>query len=432
MAENTLHQLIRDSVRISRHVWIVRHFFLVYFLTSSLSILAQSSQEIYAEAIDKLNFATMHYVLADDKQKPEALKLAARLDDLSYDTDTLIKEIANVYGANSRTQDLCVKINRYKEKFNGNKPADKQLNRVIEFINADRKKKSYHTELETKLYTIQQEAIAMLEDNGQVMNVSASQLQATPQPLAAQQAAFPDLMSFAVIVFGLISLANLWLYFRFIQRRRTSTGEKEDYYKTVRQSIDFEIYPRLEKNNENLEKKIESLRQELLALLKEANAQEQTTPKPVQTMPPKPAVEQKITESKPVAPLSISPNNAAKVVTLQVNKAVQPELSKPVRKYADYPKENGFVLSQLQDVSDRRSIYEITIPNGGEQAHFTVVDNKELHEYAIQNRERLLKDACDFEISSSQHTRIEVVKPGKLLKNGNSWQITEKAKIKFV
>jgi hypothetical protein len=89
-------------------------------------------------------------------------------------------------------------------------------------------------------------------------------------------------------------------------------------------------------------------------------------------------------------------------------------------------------MSQLQDSSDRRSIYEITIPPDSDYAQFTIVDNKELHEYAIQNRERLLKDACDFEVSSSQHTKIEVLRPGKLQKNGNIWQIRHKAQIKFV
>jgi hypothetical protein len=120
------------------------------------------------------------------------------------------------------------------------------------------------------------------------------------------------------------------------------------------------------------------------------------------------------------------------VVELQVNRPVVSDTPKISKKYADYPKENGFVISQLQDSSDRRSIYEITIPPDSDYAQFSIVDNKELHEYAIQNRERLLKDACDFEVSSSQHTKIEVLRPGKLQKNGNTWQIRHKAQIKFV
>ncbi len=121
-----------------------------------------------------------------------------------------------------------------------------------------------------------------------------------------------------------------------------------------------------------------------------------------------------------------------KVVELQVNKHTISDAPKASKKYADYPKENGFIMSQLQDSSDRRSIYEITIEPDNDYAQFTIVDNKELHEYAIQNRERLLKDACDFEVSSSQHTKIEVLRPGKLQKNGNTWQIRHKAQIKFV
>jgi hypothetical protein len=406
----------------------------VLLLLLPFSLLAQSSQEVYNQAVDRFNFATMQFVLADDKQKPEAGKLAARLDDLHYDTDTLLKEIIKIYDANSKTQELSVKINGFKSTFSVKRPIEKQLNQVIDFIIEDRKKKSYLPQLQEKLEDIRKEAIELANENSQVMTASALQPNSTSNLTSTQQAAFPDFISVAVIIIGLISLANLWFYYKITQRRRSSSGDKDDYYKTVRQSIDFEIYPRLEKNNENLEKKIENLRQELLMLLKENKQQHQEplTDKPIVTIPQKPVIEPKAAEPKAVQPFTIAPANTPKVVNLQVNKPIPQEPPKPAKKYADYPKENGFIISQLQDIGDRRSIYEITIPANSEQASFSVVDNKELHEYAIQNRERLLKDACDFEISSSQHTKIEVIKPGKLLKNGNSWQIIEKAKIKFV
>ncbi|QHT67862.1 hypothetical protein GXP67_15045 [Rhodocytophaga rosea] len=399
-----------------------------------VSLAAQSSQEIFNQAVDRFNFATMQVVLADDKQKPEAGKLAARLDELNYNTDSLLKEVIKIYDLNSKTQELSVKINGFKSAYSVKKSIDKQLSQVIDFIVEDRKKKSYLPQLQEKLADIRKEAIELADENNQMMTASALQSSSASKLVSTQQAAFPDFMSIAVIIIGLISLVNLWFYYRIIQRRRNSSGEKDDYYKTVRQSIDFEIYPRLEKNNENLEKKIENLRQEIMALLKESHSQlqEPLIVKPIVTVPQKPVIEQKVTEPKPVMPLTVAQTNMPKVVSFQVAKPTPPEAPKPVKKYADYPKENGFVISQLQDISDRRSIYEITILANSEQASFSVVDNKELHEYAIQNRERLLKDACDFEISSSQHTKIEVIKPGMLLKNGNSWQIIEKAKIKFV
>jgi hypothetical protein len=141
-------------------------------------------------------------------------------------------------------------------------------------------------------------------------------------------------------------------------------------------------------------------------------------------------VEQNEPLQKSVAPVGMV--ETGRVMELQINKTTVSDQPKALKKYADYPKENGFVMSQLQDSSDRRSIYEITILPDSEYAQFTIVDNKELHEYAIQNRERLLKDACDFEVSSSQHTKIEVLRPGKLHKSGNTWQIRHKAQIKFV
>lgn len=118
---------------------------------------------------------------------------------------------------------------------------------------------------------------------------------------------------------------------------------------------------------------------------------------------------------------------------LEVKRTAQdPEMHRSIKKYTDYPKENGFPIAQLSDTTDRRSIFEISMLAGQDQATFSIVNDPAIHEYAIQNRERLLRDACDFEVSSSKHTRIEVVQLGTLLMNGNAWQIQSKAKIKFV
>lgn len=421
------------------------YFRIVIFLLLPFSISAQNSKkELYEQAIDRINLTTIKYVLADDKQKPEATQLAAQLADSQVNPDTLIKKINSLYGPNSKTQLLSANINGFKSKFVDNRPLNKQLADVSKFIREDRKAKTYLPQLETDLQGIEDEAMAKAatltaKDNSHSQMQSASMTTAqTPgeaEEVTSQKAQIPGWLTFLIGVVGLVSLANLFLYYKLVQRRRTAFYSKDDSQRTVYQIRDFEIYPRIEKNTEALEKKIEDLRKEMRTLMGE-NKEE---PAPVQQVPDPPkspatvpvAVEQK----EPLQKSVVSPATIVepgKVLELQVNKPLVADALKASKKYADYPKENGFVMSQLQDSSDRRSIYEITILPESEYAQFTIVDNKELHEYAIQNRERLLKDACEFEVSSSQHTRIEVLRPGKLQKNGNTWQIRHKAQIKFV
>jgi hypothetical protein len=418
-------------------------FFLFYSLLCLLSVdlYAQNSKkELYDQTIDRFNFTTIQYVLADDKQKPEAGKLATQLEELQGNTDSLITKIVEVYGPNSKTQILSATINGFKSKYVEDRALGRQFADVGKFIREDRKGKSYLSQLEKDLQSIEEEALLKAStlagaDNTQAQMQNASLTSASTMSQAAQvpssqQAELPMWVILLIGVIGIASLANLYLYYKLFQRRRTSSTSKEDSHRTVYQVRDFEIFPRIEKNAETLEKKIEDLRKEMYALVGERKngavpAMEQV--KLPATLPV--TVEQRESLPKPVAQTTtVEPG---KVVEFQLNKPA-PDSPKTLKKYADYPKENGFVMSQLQDSSDRRSIYELTIPPDSDYAHFTIVDNKELHEYAIQNRERLLKDACDFEVSSSQHTKIEVLRPGKLQKNGNTWQIRHKAQIKFV
>jgi hypothetical protein len=419
----------------------------LWLLLLPACLLAQNSKkELFDQAIDRFNFTTIHYVLADDKQKPEAGKLASQLEELQNNPDTLIKRIAAVYGPNSKTQILSATINSFKNKFVDDRSLSRQLSDVSRFIREDRKGKNYLPQLEKDLLAIEEEQAAKAgsltnKDNsqGQVQKTSmtTASLQEAAQTPDAQQNAIPSWLTLLIGVVAMLSVANLFLYYKLVQKRRTGYAYKEDSTKTIYQVRDFEIYPRMEKNTEALEKKIEELRKEMHALLSEKKRGE---PSPIQRInePQKQPITIPVpVEQKEPLPMQKAVVPAAgvetgEVVELQVNRPVISDTPKISKKYADYPKENGFVISQLQDSSDRRSIYEITIPPDSDYAQFSIVDNKELHEYAIQNRERLLKDACDFEVSSSQHTKIEVLRPGKLQKNGNTWQIRHKAQIKFV
>jgi hypothetical protein len=424
--KSSRESLLRKRKKCSIIVWLI----CMLISLKSFTQPPQSDKDIFNHAIDKLNFTTIRFVLADDKQKQPAVDLANNLDKLNYDANLLVEKITEIYGPNSKTQELSIKISRHKNNFNERKPLQGQLDEVIDFIIEDRRLKSYLPQLQAALQSIQREML----DRDPVVSKSIAQttslnFASAAGASAAETTGTSTFLTVAVIIIGLISLLNFWLYLKMSKKRGSSHLNKEDTYKNVRQSIDFEIYPRLEKNNEALEKKIENLRKEVLAMLQDVKQPQHYKPAPVQQA--KPVIEKAEVEQKIPVETYVEPG---KVIELPVNKAIPAptEPIKTLRKYADYPKENGFIISQLQDTSDRRSIYEITIPPNSEYAQFTIVDNKELHEYAIQNRERLLKDACDFEISSSQHTKIEVLKPGKLQKNGNTWQIRDKAQIKFV
>jgi hypothetical protein len=415
----------------------------LFLVLLPVSLSAQSKKELFEQCVDRFNFTTIGYVLADDKQKPEARQLAIQLEDLQSNPDTLIQRIIGVYGPNSKTQILSATINNFKNKFVDDRSLSRQLADVSKFIREDRKGKTYLPHLEKDLQTIEEETVAKTaalsdKDHSNVQVKSASLTTASVKGAAelpaSQEAEVPAWLTLLVGVIGLVSLANLFLFYKLVQKRRTAFYTKDDSHRTVYQVRDFEIYPRIEKNTEALERKIEDLRKEVMALMGEKK-EEPVAIQRVPELPKQPiavpvAIEQKEPIQKAVAPAAIVA--PGRVVELQVNKPAISEVPKSLKKYADYPKENGFVMSQLQDSSDRRSIYEITIPPDSDYAQFTIVDNKELHEYAIQNRERLLKDACDFEVSSSQHTKIEVLRPGKLQKNGNIWQIRHKAQIKFV
>ncbi len=431
---------IRQNLKISAPtvflciIWIV-------VLLSHVASAQQDNQTLFNQAVDQFNFATMKYVLAADTKKAEAVALSQKLDSLAFDSNKLKEAIVKVYNTNSRTEELSVKILRFKDTYSARKPVENQLDAVIAFIKDDRKeKREYLAQLEKELQTIRDHTLEnaiqpQIVKTAVAGKMAALQSEVTTGTTASQSAGTsPVILYILAIIAVAASLANLWFY-RKLSSKSNHFVSRSGVEKILRRSRDFEVFPMLEKRTSELEQRIEQLRQELEALsagkiLPKENKSAEPVNRNFADRETNIYAEPVKTHREPVTenPVNIFPG---KVVELQVNKTTV-EPPKTQKKYADYPKENGFLLSQLTDSSDRRSIYEITLPPDGDQAQFTIVDNKEIHEYAIQNRERLLKDACDFEISSSQHTRIVVEMPGRLQKNGNTLLIQSKAKIKFV
>lgn len=76
-------------------------------------------------------------------------------------------------------------------------------------------------------------------------------------------------------------------------------------------------------------------------------------------------------------------------------------------------------------------IFEIKIKSDNQNASFKVVEYTDSQEYAIEKYKTVLIDACEFLNEPNNSTKIITETPGKMVKEGDKWRITQKAKIKF-
>jgi hypothetical protein len=464
-------QNIRSAGRFAVAIQVCATNVFFVFLLSLLALpaLAQNEKAIYERTVDQFNRITMRYVLAADTEHPEAPELARKLEDPAYDLKGLSKELQRVYNGKSKTETLSSTIAEQKAHFVSGKPLAQQLTLVLQLIYDNRKDKPYFSGLQNDLVAVRDAALKeavtaaptaapatpATADPEQLTRMQA-QINALQQRLdnlsatsgsssPAVTASLPWYVWLLLALLTGLSALNFWQFRQYKNRRRSHSAETSAVVSPLADngaSGDASRKVReLEKKMDNLrsewKRDLDELRKDLkkTAALSSSDHQGKETP---------------VTGSKPGTNLSGQPKSnpavSAKTVTstdtnpvvgqtieMDVKKTVvEPEKPPVVKKYTDYPKENGFPVGQLSDTSDRRSIFEISMQQGLERATFSIVNDPAIHEYAIQNRERLLRDACDFEISSSKHTRIEVVEPGTLLMNGNAWQIQSKAKIKFV
>jgi hypothetical protein len=189
----------------------------------SFSQSTSSDQDAFNHAIDRLNFTTIQFVLADDKQKQPAVDLAHNLDKLNYDANLLVEKITEIYGPNSRTQELSLKINRFKNNFKEKKPLQGQLDEVVEFIIEDRKLKSYLPQLEKSLQTIRKEySSGGLTASKSLAQTTSLNFASATTASAAEAAETSTFLTVAIIAIGLISLLNLWLYLKMSKKRSSA------------------------------------------------------------------------------------------------------------------------------------------------------------------------------------------------------------------
>jgi hypothetical protein len=461
-------------------------FFLLLLSLLTLPAFAQSDKAIYEKTIDEFNRITIRYVLAADTENKEAPELARKLEDPTYELKQLPRDLEKVYDGKSKTEVLSNSIAGHKSKFVAGKPLAQQFAPVIQLIHDNRKDKPYLASLERDLVAVKEAALkdavasapapapaaGALPESDQLVRMQAQidglqqRLNNLPEPTSYEagsaSAGLPIYVPLLLFLLGGLSVLNFWMLWKWKNRKRshsTESGQAVNLAAGSQAGGDYSHkFREMEKKAESLraewKRDLEELRKEIkrLATSNQSNHSNKEThatgsktgavlPGQSKVNPTTHANTRTDVKKHDVAQSELSNLGVAtpgvatpgQTVELEVKKTVpDSEMNRSIKKYTDYPKENGFPVAQLSDTTDRRSIFEISMLPGQEQATFSIVNDPAIHEYAIQNRERLLRDACDFEVSSSKHTRIEVVQPGTLLMNGNAWQIQSKAKIKFV
>ncbi|MFD2785842.1 hypothetical protein [Hymenobacter rubripertinctus] len=111
---------------------------------------------------------------------------------------------------------------------------------------------------------------------------------------------------------------------------------------------------------------------------------------------------------------------------------VEPAGPAQFTRYVKVPVNGAFSEYDLSDEPQHDSIYELHFdPQWPELATFNVTPNPAIHAYAIQSAQYSLREACRYQQPSSPVTRIVTDEEGVLRKVAGSWQIEQKAAIRF-
>ncbi len=457
----------------------------LYSAKAQGQVLAQPG--LYRQTVENFNITTIRFVLEHDTSittRTRALSLAQSMESSEFPYDEMVLRIRMLYGDNSRTEALFRRLDSRRNMYQEDRGLDEQLRDVINFIVTDQaiRNKPYQQELKMRLDEIRAQAtveVPVLRDTDNTVSGSrmvSKDLTTRVRELERQvafldqdrvvSASAPVWLTALVILLTLLSLFNLYLnistrYGPVAQKQKTDPSGNASGT-----SAEASAYQSLQQDYKKLNAKIEDLRRDVERLVKasvitNAPAAERGREKEQQAKPQNSFRQPRVNPSESQEDAQFNRNtgegnykgrnerNYRDKEGQNRDRTSDRSFSNPreggnrnkvpqeaaVSKrvfYAEYPKEEGFVSSQLRDMPDRRSLYKISYKEGDSSASFTIVDDPSIHEYALQNRERLLKDACEFEISSSKHTRIEVIAPGQLRKNGLHWTIVHKAKIRFI
>lgn len=117
---------------------------------------------------------------------------------------------------------------------------------------------------------------------------------------------------------------------------------------------------------------------------------------------------------------------------VQLPPAPQPAADQLRTRYVKVPVNGAFSEYDFSDEPQHDSIYEIyQDPQWPELATFSVTQNPAVHAYAIQSAQYSLREACKYQQPVGPVTRIVTEEEGVLRKVAGSWQIEQKAAIRF-
>ncbi|UOQ75666.1 hypothetical protein MUN84_13405 [Hymenobacter sp. 5516J-16] len=136
----------------------------------------------------------------------------------------------------------------------------------------------------------------------------------------------------------------------------------------------------------------------------------------------------------PAGPPSASPQDEfdSLVPPVQLPAPPVPAAALPQTRYVKVPVNGAFSEYDFSDEPQHDSIYEIHLdPQWPELATFSVTSNSAVHAYAIQSAQYSLREACKYQQPTGPVTRIITEEEGVLRKVAGTWQIEQKAAIRF-
>lgn len=101
--------------------------------------------------------------------------------------------------------------------------------------------------------------------------------------------------------------------------------------------------------------------------------------------------------------------------------------------YAHLPEPDGtFKVSELKQEPGWDALYSLRLV-ASDSATVSMLNNPDRFQAALQSPQQYLSPACEYEIRPpSAATRINVLKPGRAILEGQRWKVHEKMKIEFV
>ncbi|MBX0292690.1 hypothetical protein K3G63_19755 [Hymenobacter sp. HSC-4F20] len=160
----------------------------------------------------------------------------------------------------------------------------------------------------------------------------------------------------------------------------------------------------------------------------------------VYSAPAQPAEMSAVPPVTPAGPPSASPREEFESLVPPVQLPTPPATPQaapnlaalPQTRYVKVPVNGAFSEYDFSDEPQHDSIYEIYFdPQWPELATFSVTSNPAVHAYAIQSAQYSLREACKYQQPAGPVTRIVTEEEGVLRKVGGSWQIEQKAAIRF-